>query len=138
MINIYFDLRILSRLVASSDPDQALIFASKASELGDIGAPALQAYMIDYGRASSGSLIGKERLSTISQLIVKLDPVYAYNATKFASVKDSCFTKQLIGTVICSVFNFIILYISKLERVYNSTAQGSDTMFTVGLHNLSL
>ena len=101
-------------LFASSDPNKAFLYATTAAELGDVGAPALQAHMIDYGGISSPSFIGRERLSAVSQLVVKLDPVYAYYATKLASVKETCFTKHLIGNIMYSVFNFILYYLKQI------------------------
>lgn len=138
--NIYYLFRILSRLFASAHPNQALLYATTASELGDIGAPAIQAHMIDYGMATSCSLIGKDRLSAISQLIVKLDPVYAFHANTLASVKETCFIKHLIGNGgYISLYNFIpIINYSILEWVYNTADQGYYSLYRVSLHYLSL
>ena len=80
----------------ATDPTLALSYASKAANMGDLAAPRIQAYLVDYCGAESTEIVGHERLSTISKLIVKLDPVYAYNARKELECQIS-FIKVLNG-----------------------------------------
>lgn len=80
----------------ATDPTLALSYASKAAKMGDLAAPKIQAYLVDFCGAESTDLMGHERLSTISQLIVKLDPVFAYNARN-ELVYQLSFSKILIG-----------------------------------------
>ena len=62
------------------NPSEAFQHAASASSLGDITSPALEAYILDNNSLTSDSLVGRDRLGTISQLIIKLDPTYAYHA----------------------------------------------------------
>ena len=95
---IYFP-RVLSRLTVATDPDSSLSYATTALKLGDAGATGIQAHLLDYCNLTTADLMGRERLSTISNLIAKLDPVYAYNSTILKSVKETGFVNQLIGNI---------------------------------------
>ena len=68
--------------------------------MGDSSSVALQAHLLDYaGAISPDNSVGEHRLLTISQLVAKLDPVYAYNAPVCESIMRSGFSKHLTGTI---------------------------------------
>ena len=70
----------MSRLTVSVDHTEALDYAAAASNLGDVDGPSIEAYILDYIGNPSIERVGKGRLDTISQLIVKLDPVFAFHS----------------------------------------------------------
>ena len=80
-----------------SNQQQSLDYATTASKLGDLAAPALQAHLLDYGGATSPTSMGKGRVRTISQLIAKIDPTFAYNASTSQPVGKSGFIRFLTG-----------------------------------------
>ena len=59
-----------------SNPQQSLDYATTASKLGDLAAPALQAHLLDHGGATSPTSMGKDRVRIISQLMAKMDPPF--------------------------------------------------------------
>ena len=72
-------LRLLAKLSLSVNPNEALLHAETATSLGDISSPALEAFILDYYNCgSSTGVVGTDRLGTISQLILKLDPAFAF------------------------------------------------------------
>ena len=91
---------MLSRLASRTDPDQALVYASAAAGMGDTSSIAVQAHLLDHAGANSpDKSVGEHRLLTISQLIAKLDPVYAFNAPRTEAVMRSGFANQLTGRI---------------------------------------
>ena len=87
----------MSRLTMACDPQQSLAYATTASKLGDLAAPALQAHLLDHGGAVSPTTMGKDRLYTISQLIAKVDPIFAYNAQTVQPLRKSGYIRFLTG-----------------------------------------
>ena len=81
----------------TSDPQESLVFANTAAKLGDLAAPALQAHLLDHGGATSCTIMGKDRLHTISQLIAKIDPSYAFNASTSQPLRESGYIRFLTG-----------------------------------------
>ena len=92
-----FYLRLLARLSCETNPREALNHATTAVSLGDIAAPAIQSYILDHSTLGPSSIMGKDRLSTISQLIAKLDPVFAFNASSTQHTRETGLVNTLAG-----------------------------------------
>ena len=105
---LHNNLRLMSRLTMTSDPQQSLIYASTATQLGDTEAPCLQASLLDHGGAVSSTTMGRDRLRTISQLIAKIDAVFAFNAPTSNQLRECGFIKFITGILFTSLSLFLI------------------------------
>ena len=90
----------------NTNPSEAYAHATDATKLGDLEAPSLQAHLLDYGGAPSDGPVGKDRLLAVSQLIVKLDSVFAFHATGSETIRNTGFVKFLTGEQITNVLHF--------------------------------
>ena len=72
----------MSRLSVSVDPAEALEYAAAASKLGDVVSSSIEAYILDHrcNGNPSREKIGRDRLDTAPQLLVKLDPIFAFHS----------------------------------------------------------
>ena len=83
-----------------TDPRKSLEFARQAESLGDPCSLQLQSDLLDYKGAHHSGQMGKTRVQTISHLISKLDPVFAFNCTKSAEIRNTGFVKYLTSKAI--------------------------------------
>ena len=83
-----------------TDPRKSLEFARQAESLGDPCSLQLQSELLDYKGAHHSGQMGKTRVQTISQLISKLDPVFAFNCTKSTEIRKTGFVKYLTSRAI--------------------------------------
>jgi hypothetical protein len=88
-----------------TDPRKSLEFARQAESLGDPCSLQLQSDLLDYKGAHHSGQMGKTRVQTISHLISKLDPVFAFNCTKSAEIRNTGFVKYLTSKAIL-IFKF--------------------------------
>ena len=89
----------MSRLSVSVDPAEALKYAAAASELGDVDGSSIEAYILDYCSNGNPSRekIGRDRLNTASQLLVKLDPIFAFHSNDLQQNVRSGFISFIFG-----------------------------------------
>ena len=80
-----------------TNPTEAFELATEATKLGALQAPRLQAHLLDYAGATTQGPVGKDRLLAVSQLIVKLDPVFAFHVTGSESIRNTGFVNFLTG-----------------------------------------
>ena len=90
--------RILSRLLADTDPQKSLEYADIAISLGDLVSCRLKSDLLDRVTPSSPVQISSTRLLLISQLICKLDASFAYNAGSCDTSQRQRFISFITGT----------------------------------------
>jgi F420-0:gamma-glutamyl ligase-like protein len=129
----------MSRLTMVSNPQQSLDYATTASKLGDLAAPALQAHLLDHGGATSHTTMGKDRVRTISQLMAKIDPTFAFTASTSQPVGKSGFIGFLTGKTLSSYTLPSPLSISRaMEKLLSDSNEGTDiTQGRSRLHHMS-
>jgi hypothetical protein len=81
------------------DPKKALTYAQKASTLGDISAKHIEAAILDIDPSLETQKSSLTRLQTISSLISKIDPSFAYNSTSCEKIRKSGFIAYLTGKI---------------------------------------
>lgn len=87
-------------MLMGSDPEKALIYAQKASALGDIAAKQIEAAILDLDPSLNPKKTSLTRLQTIGSLICKLDPCYAFHAKTCEKIRTSGFINYLTGKMI--------------------------------------
>ena len=90
---------MLARLYKDRKPSVALKYAIQASKLGDQKAVVLHAEILDSGLVHDPEHISTERAQLISQLLVKLDPVFSSNAVDSESIQRSGFIQFIEGLI---------------------------------------
>ena len=80
-----------------SDPKQALLYAQKATSLGDTSSKSIEATILDNNPSLAPHQHSLSRLQTISTLISKVDPVFAFNAAAVDKIRNSGFITHLSG-----------------------------------------
>jgi hypothetical protein len=83
-----------------TNPSKSLEFGLQAESLGDPCSLQLQSELLDYKGAHHSGQMGKNRVQTISQLISKLDPVFAFHCTKSSEIRQTRFVKYLTSKAI--------------------------------------
>ena len=81
------------------DPKKTLTYAQKASSLGDISAKHIEAAILDIDPSLDPQKSSLARLQTISSLISKIDPYFAFNAASCEKTKKSGFITYLTGKI---------------------------------------
>ena len=90
-----------------SDPKQALLYAQKATTLGDTASKLIEATIHDLHPQLDPTQHSFNRLQTISTLISKLDPVYAFNTDSHERIRTSGFITHLSGEYITHLYKSI-------------------------------
>ena len=114
---IWYHSRFLARLHLTSNPSKDHSYAIQAASLGDIGAEAVLAEILDSGNVSSTTHTSTNRVELMGQLLAKLDPEFSYNVNKSEKLRTSGFITYMAGLCI----NYIII-MSILNNLYRSMA----------------
>ena len=89
--------RLLARLLTVSNPNAAYNYAEKAVSLGDSAAILIKKDLLDSGKVVLSDQISSSKLLIISQLLCKLDPIFAYNAESLIVDKRKDFITFITG-----------------------------------------
>ena len=96
-LKILCNFRLLARLYLDTNPAKSLAYANHASTLGDIPATSVHADILDAGKAPDSAQVTATRLRKISQLLAKLDPIFAFNVGRTERIKKSGFITFITG-----------------------------------------
>ena len=97
---------MLGRLYSDRDASLAVHYSQLATGLGDVKADAVHAAVLDAIHPQGQDHVSRARLHLVSQVLVKLDPVFSYNSLKSESIRQSGFILFILGTVhTCSFIN---------------------------------